>query len=298
MTGTVFNIMRYALHDGPGIRTVVFLKGCPLACRWCHNPESQKASPELMIMQGRCVRCGACVLACPNGAAVLSDNGPEVTDACTACGRCAEACLSGARTIAGSAMTVEDVMVQLTRDRMFFEQSGGGVTVSGGEPFGQSAFLEQLLRACADTGIPVAVETCGMAPEAVIARLAGLIGIFLYDIKLMDARRHVAATGVDNGLILSNLAFLAHHGSSVIVRLPVVPGVNDDEDNAAQTVEMMNRLGLRRVDLLPYHQYGVEKYARLGRPCALGDLEPPSAETMSGLCRVFADAGIEVTVGG
>jgi pyruvate formate lyase activating enzyme len=298
MSGMVFNVMRYALHDGPGIRTVVFLKGCPLACQWCHNPESQGSRPELMITVKRCTGCGDCLTACPTGAAVLVDGVPGATKACTACGQCVDACLVGARTITGRTMTVAEVMSELVRDRVFFEESGGGVTFSGGEPFMQPAFLRSLLEACQDEGISTAVETCGMTDQGELLGMADKVDLFLYDVKLMDTTRHGEATGVGNETILTNLATLAEAHAHVIIRFPVIPGFNDDNENVDLVVAMMRRLGLHDIDLLPYHRIGTDKYRRLGRPYELAELQPPSAETMEDIRRIFADAGIEVSVGG
>ena len=298
MSGTVFNVMHYALHDGPGIRAVVFLKGCPLACRWCHNPESQNVGPELMITAERCIGCGDCLTVCPTGAAVLVDGVPGATDACTACGRCVDVCLAGARTIAGRTMTVADVMSELVRDRVFFEESGGGVTFSGGEPLMHAAFLKSLIDACRDEGISTAVESCGMSDLAPLLAVGDKVDLFLYDVKLMDTARHSEATSVGNETILANLAALAEVHAHVIIRFPVIPGVNDDKDNVDLMVAMMRQLGLCEIDLLPYHRIGTDKYKRLGRSYELAELQPPSAEMMEGIRRVFAEAGIEATVGG
>ena len=298
MTGTVFNVMHYALHDGPGIRTVVFLKGCPLTCQWCQNPESQASRPELMIMAERCSGCGDCLSVCPTGAATLVDGVPGATDACTACGRCVDVCLTGARTIVGETMTETEVMSEIVRDRVFFEESGGGVTFSGGEPFMQPAFLSSLLDRCRDEGISTAVETAGLAERGQLLAAASRIDLFLYDVKHMDSAKHREYTGRGNEIVLANLAALASVHAHVIVRFPVIPGVNDDKDNVDLMVAMMRRLGLREIDLLPYHLFGTDKYKRLGRPYQLAQLQAPSGEAMESIRRVFADAGIEARVGG
>jgi pyruvate formate lyase activating enzyme len=298
VTGTVFNIMHYALHDGPGIRTVVFLKGCPLSCLWCHNPEGQNVQAELMVAPERCVDCGDCVTVCPSGAAVPAGHTADGGRACTACGRCVEACLASARKIAGSDMSVADVLQNVVRDRVFFEESGGGVTISGGEPFGQPEFLNGLADACMAEGIPVAVETCGMADRDDILQVAEQPVLFLYDLKLVDSARHVRWTGVGNESILANLAALAQSRAQIILRYPVIPGANDDDDNVRQTISVMMRLGLHRIDLLPYHRMGTDKYRRLGRMCQLADLQPPSTEKMEAIRRSFVNAGIDASLGG
>jgi pyruvate formate lyase activating enzyme len=195
-------------------------------------------------------------------------------------------------------MTVAEVMSELVRDRVFFEESGGGVTFSGGEPFMQAAFLKSLLEACQNEGISTAVETCGMTDQGELLGMADKVDLFLYDVKLMDTARHGEATGVGNETILTNLAALAAAHARVVVRFPVIPGVNDDSENVSLMIAMMRRLGLREIDLLPYHRIGTDKYRRLGRPYQLADLQPPSAEAMENIRRMFADAGIETSVGG
>ena len=298
MDGTVFNIMHYALHDGPGIRTVVFLKGCPLSCLWCHNPEGQTPGPELMLFADRCTACGDCVRVCPQGAARLVDGVPCVTEACAACGECVEACVQGARTLAGRRMTVPDVLAAVLRDRIFMEESGGGVTISGGEPLMQAAFLRELVEACGREHLPVAVETCGVGARDDLLWLAQQGVLFLYDVKLVDEPRHRQWTGHGNAEILANLRALTEAGARVVVRLPVIPGANDDDANARQLVALLQDLGVRRVDLLPYHRIGTEKYVRLGRQYALLELQPPSAEELGRLQEMFEAAGLEVVTGG
>ena len=298
MEGTVFNIMHYALHDGPGIRTVVFLKGCPLSCLWCHNPEGQAPGPELMLLADRCTGCGDCVRVCPQGAATLVDGVPGITEACTACGQCVEACVQGARTLAGTRMSVTDVLGGLLRDRVFMEESGGGVTISGGEPLLQAAFLRELVDACEGERMPVAVETCGVGDSKDLLWLAQKGVLFLYDIKLVDEARHRQWTGHGNAGILANLRTLAQARAHVVVRLPVIPGANDDDANVGQLAGLMQDLGLRRLDLLPYHRIGTEKYVRLGREYSLPELQPPSTEQLERLQAMFEAAGLEVVTGG
>ncbi|HNW84669.1 MAG TPA: glycyl-radical enzyme activating protein [Candidatus Cryosericum sp.] len=298
MEGTVFNIMHYALHDGPGIRTVVFLKGCPLSCLWCHNPEGQAPGPELMLLTDRCTGCGDCVRVCPQGAATLVDGVPGITEACTACGQCVEACVQGARTLAGTRMSVTDVLGELLRDRVFMEGSGGGVTISGGEPLLQAAFLRELVDACEGERMPVAVETCGVGDSKDLLWLAQKGVLFLYDIKLVDEARHRQWTGHGNAGILTNLRTLAQARAHVVVRLPVIPGANDDDANVGQLAGLMRDLGLRRLDLLPYHRIGTEKYVRLGREYSLPELRPPSTEQLERLQAMFEAAGLEVVTGG
>jgi len=195
-------------------------------------------------------------------------------------------------------MTVAEVMSELVRDRVFFEESGGGVTFSGGEPFMQPTFLRNLLEACREQGISTAVETCGMTDQGELLGMADKVDLFLYDVKLMDTAQHGESTGVGNETILTNLAALAAVHAHVVVRFPVIPGLNDDRENVDLMVLMMDRLGLHRIDLLPYHRIGTDKYRRLGRPYQLAELQPPSVETMENIRRVFADAGIEASVGG
>ena len=219
MTGIVFDIQKFSIHDGPGIRTNVFLKGCPLSCLWCHNPESARFQPELFYRDDKCVGCGACVGACPADCHAVTAEG-HLFDraACVACGACAEVCPTGALEMCGREMTVDEVMAEVLRDRPFYETSGGGMTVSGGEPFARFPFLLELLKAAKEAGLDTAVETSGFTAPAQIAEAAPYIDTFLYDYKETDPEKHRAFTGVDNAPILENLALLDTLGARVILR--------------------------------------------------------------------------------
>ncbi len=273
VSGWVFDVQRFSLHDGPGIRTVVFLKGCPLHCAWCANPESQQPGPQIAWFENLCAGCGRCAEACPRGA-VSMDGGRVRTDRrlCTACGDCAAACSRGARRLMGREVTVDEVMAEVRRDAPFFRRSGGGVTFSGGEPLTQPAFLLECLQRCRRWGYHTAVETCGQARWDDLRAVAAVTNLFLYDLKEFDSARHEELTGVGNELILENLENLLALGADVTVRVPVVPGANDDRESLralATFVAVHPRLG--RVELLPCHALGAHKYAALDRM-------PPTAE--------------------
>jgi pyruvate formate lyase activating enzyme len=274
--GRVFDLQRYSIRDGPGIRTTVFLKGCPLRCDWCQNPESQKPEPESVLFPGRCIDCGACTPACPRGAISPETRRPDPAK-CACCGTCVETCPSAARHIIGRDITVDELLDEAGRDRPFYEESGGGITFSGGEPLAQPAFLGAALDGCRERGFHTAVDTCGYAPREQVEGFARRTDLFLYDIKSMDPERHRSATGVPNGLILENLKALCGLGAAVWVRLPLIPGFNDDEENLRATAAFVRSLtGRPPISLLPYHATAADKYRRLGRPCAReGAVAPP-----------------------
>jgi len=295
-TGLVLDVRRFSIHDGPGIRTTVFLKGCALSCRWCHNPESQSRGAEALVRLGRCIRCGACVEACEHGAVSWEEGGP-VTDRadCAACGACAAVCYAEAREIAGREMTVGEVLAEVERDLPFYLESGGGVTLSGGEPLLQPEFAAALLRAAKGRGIHTALDTCGHAPWEVLDRLRDAVDLFLYDLKLMDDERHRRFTGVPVAAILDNLRALSAAGHAIVLRVPVIPGVNDDDANLDALADCASGLPhLAGVDLLPYHHIGMEKYARLDRSYALPDTRPPSLERMDAVADRLAGRGLPV----
>lgn len=297
--GLVFNLMRFSLHDGPGIRTTVFLKGCPLRCRWCHNPESQSSEPEIICFEERCIHCGDCVAACPHGA--LHSDGQLIhvpEQLCQRCGECADACPSGARQLAGRWMTVPEVLAEVVKDQVFFDESGGGITLSGGEPLLQADFAEALLAACSARRIRTVLDTCGFADTGVMRRVSEHVGLFLYDLKLMNSERHERFTGVKNELILRNLKMLAERGSSIIVRVPVIPGVNNDNDNFDALSEYLSSLKLRDIDLLPYHRLGGDKYLRLHLLPGMEGVDPPTKEEMETIASRLRRDGFHVRIGG
>lgn len=290
MPGTVFDIMKYAIHDGPGIRTVVFLKGCPLRCWWCHNPESQAPGPELMLNPDRCISCGECLTVCPTG------TDPTL---CTDCLRCVDVCHAGARTTAGRTMTVAQVITEIMKDAIFYEESGGGVTFSGGEPLMQPDFLCSLLEQCKARDLHTAIETSGFGRQEDLLRSAAKTDLFLYDLKLMDDDLHRKYTGASNRTILANLQALAAVHANIIVRIPVIPGINDSAENISATAAFAASLGgVREIHLLPYHTAGSHKYTRLGQRYLLPEIQPPTADTMSQLADCAKASGVPVKIGG
>lgn len=298
--GVVFEIKRGAVHDGPGIRTTVFLKGCPLNCLWCHNPEGKSPEPVLAFVRQRCIGCGACVSACPKGAVAMVDGYPETDRSrCSACGMCVAACPTGARAVMGKGYGVDELLSRLERDRAFFETSGGGVTFSGGEPLSQPDFLLSCLRACKARGLHTALDTSGYAPKETVLEAARYTDLFLFDLKDMDPARHLRTTGVPLGPILENLRALDEAGAEIWIRIPLIPNTNCDDATVEAYIRFLS--GLKRrypVFLLPYHPVGEEKYRRLGLAYPLRGLKPPSGERVEEIKAAFAAAGFHVRIGG
>ena len=265
----VMEIERFAIHDGPGIRTTVFLQGCPLACPWCANPESQQIGKHLMYLQKNCVGCGRCAAACPHGCITLREGRPVFDRSCCKhCGACANACMSRAIRFSGKLMEVDDIVATLVRDRSYYAHSGGGITVSGGEPFVQAAGLTALLRSCKTQRLHTAVETTGNVPPRSIAAAEPLIDLFLFDFKHPDAYTLKNVTGGDLTLIMANLRKLTPQ--KVVLRVPVIPGFNFDRETVWRIFEMALAQHITRVDLLAYHELGKGKYAQLGLPYRCG----------------------------
>lgn len=289
-TGQIFNVQRFSVHDGPGVRTTIFLKGCPARCLWCHNPESQSASPRVVKLAERCLSCGGCERVCPN----------ELEPArCTVCGACVDACPSEARQLVGRTATVAEVLDEVAADRVFYEESHGGITVSGGEPLSQPVFLRALLTGARASRLATAVDTCGAGALSSLLEIAPLVDLFLYDIKIMDAARHLAYTGLPLAPVVANLEALGAVHRNIWIRIPIVPGYTDDERCLEETARLAASVpGVRRVHLLPYHRTGAGKFERLGEVCPVDGVVPPSAERMRALAELFTARSLDTRIGG
>ena len=302
-TAVVTNIQRYSTHDGDGVRTTIFFKGCPLSCRWCHNPESQDFRKELFFYGNKCKNCGGCIPRCSSGANGMEE-GRLVFDRskCTACGSCTDWCIYEARELAGVDYTVEQLVKEAKKDRMFYEQSGGGVTLSGGEVMSQDIeFLEPLCRALHREGLSVFIDTCGFAPYEKYEKILPYVDTFLYDIKAMDSAIHQKWTGVENGLILENLKKLSAAGANIYIRIPTIGGVNADEGFMQQVIAFLkeNNIHPAQVNLLPYHNYGRNKYASLAKEYDDASMQVPTNEQMEQFKELFINNGFAKTnIGG
>ena len=297
--GTVFNVQRASFHDGPGVRTTVFLKGCPLSCPWCHNPEGIAPWPEVLYGADRCLSCGECAHVCPREGGPLPAGAALGSDECAACGECAEACPTRARQIAGRSWSVADVLDEVMRDRLTYETSGGGVTFSGGEPLAQGAFLLACLDACRRAGLRTAVDTCGAASLELAVAAARRTHLVLWDVKHTDEARHRELTGAPLAPILANLAAVAEVGVPIWLRVPVIPGLNDDDENLRAVARLAAATpNVQRVSLLPYHRTGSGKLARLGRAGETVPAAGPPAARMHALAAALAAAGVATTIGG
>ena len=297
--GTLINIQRYSVHDGPGIRTTVFFKGCPLSCWWCHNPESEKPSHEIMFFKERCSNCGVCMKRCTEKAIEMLGNVPVADeDKCTLCGKCAEFCPSNAREYVGKDVTVQELMKEIIKDEVFYEESNGGVTFSGGEPLNHSEFLNEVLKSCKERGIHTTVDTSGFAAWKSFEKIVDKVDLFLYDVKHMNNEKHKKYTGVGNATILENLKRLSAKGANIYIRMPIISGVNDDDDHVNEVIKFISSTNIIQVNLLPYHKVGMDKYRRLSMEYKLSGMEKPSEERMAEIMEKFIENGLKVKIGG
>jgi pyruvate formate lyase activating enzyme len=296
--GLVFLIQRYSVQDGPGLRTTIFMKGCPLRCQWCQNPESLKPYPELMSHDTKCMLLGKCAEACPVGAITLDrQNSREINRArCDLCFQCVDACPTKALSKVGEYMTVEDVVAEIERDELFYHRSGGGVTISGGEPLLQWQFVHRLLGACKQRHLHTALDTCGYAPWPVMKKVLEHVDLVLYDIKHMDPEFHKKATGRSNRLILSNLRMIPPR-TRVWLRFPLIPGFNDSTENITELSRLGREIGVEKVSILPYHKLAEEKYRQLGMRRKMSHIEPPSKKRLQEVQTLIESFGLQVTVG-
>jgi pyruvate formate lyase activating enzyme len=303
LSALVTDVQGYSIHDGPGIRTVVFLKGCSLECRWCSNPECISGSSEVGLFRNLCTSCGACAEVCPSGALTYTPgSSPTIDrDLCTGCGECVASCSYKALVLYGRRMTVDEIFDAVRRDAMFYNASGGGITVSGGEPLLQPAFVAALLERCRDAGVHTCVETSGCASESAVRRVLPLVDCWLYDLKLYDAARHSEYTGRTNQIILANAAVVAGSGAEVLFRMPMIPGITDQPSNVEQIADFVERIASSirtagRIELMPYHRLAEGKYRSLDRPSPLAGVAALAVDDLAGAQKVFADHGLQCTI--
>ena len=297
-SGTVFDIQRFSLHDGPGIRTIVFLKGCPLSCKWCSNPESQNMKPVIMYKKNECLHCGRCINACSRKAISFENKTFIDRSICTGCGECANACPAGALVVKGKTMTVQQLIRELKKDATTYRRSGGGITLSGGEPLVQYEFAAELLRACKAQGWDTAIETTGAGITEAVEKVIPYVDTVLLDIKHLDTEKHKKFTGIGNEQILKNAARISQI-SSTVVRVPVIPGFNYSEEEIRAITEFAKTLrGMRTIHLRPYHTFGENKYDLLGRDYALADIKPLKPEELEHLKTMVEREGFQCIIGG
>lgn len=299
----ITNIQKFSIHDGDGIRTTVFFKGCPLKCEWCHNPETQKFEKEMQVDREKCTGCGACAAVCPNGAIHMEEGRPILdAEACIFCGKCTRFCPTGAREVIGQEYTVKELVKELMKDQMFYEESGGGVTLSGGEVMSMDMdYLLAVAKELKRQDVTLTIDTCGFVPYEKFQELLPYVNTFLYDVKVMDPELHKKYMGTDNALILENLVRLAKDGARIYIRIPTVKEVNGNEENMKETIAFLQEHDIHpaQINLLPYHDTGSGKYRKLDMEYKGTDLHAPDKEEMEALAALFINAGYKNTkIGG
>lgn len=297
--GIIFNIQKYSIHDGPGIRTTVFLKGCPLSCNWCHNPESQAIGKEIVFYQDRCTNCGNCINHCIDKAIEQKDGKINLNrERCIACGLCLDQCPRNARDLVGRIIKKEEMIKEILKDRIFFEESDGGVTFSGGEPLMQGDFLKEVLLACKEEGIHTTLDTSGFAPINLIKEIVPYVDLFLYDIKFIDDVKHIKYTGVSNKQIIENFKYITSIGKRVFARVPIIPGINNSDEDIRALGEFLKNSGIEQVNLLPYHNISMGKYAKLSRNYSLKEVIEPTDEEMNEVSNLLSKYNLRIKIGG
>lgn len=296
--GLVFSIQRYSIQDGPGIRTTVFLKGCPLYCRWCANPESQNPFPEIMLRAQKCQACGKCVESCEKGAVAITDGAASIDRSlCDRCMDCVAVCPSGTLEVTGTLMRLEDVVEEAGRDRLFYKNSGGGVTLSGGEPLAQPEFAFNFLKECKARSLSTALDTSGYVKWEILDRVLAHTDLVLFDVKHLDPELHFQETRVRNGLIWENLEKIVQTGRSAVwVRIPVIAGFNDSEDHARHLAERLKKMPVEKISLLHFHEYGKPKYSFLERDYPCSGMAAVEEEKINRLKEILENGGSSVTI--
>lgn len=299
MKGTIFNIQRFSLHDGPGIRTIIFFKGCALRCKWCSNPESHSPKPQILYIPINCIQCQKCVQICPKNA-ISINNGNKVIDysKCDMCGLCVENCCASALEISGRQVEVAELIEEIKKDSIYYSQSGGGVTLSGGETLLQPDFAAELLKECKNHGWNTAIETANFASRSAVEKVMPYTDLFLADLKIYNSKKHEYYTGQGNERIIENIKFIAQSGKNIIIRIPIIPSVNDDVENMYNVVKFANTIGIKEINLLPYHRLGINKYSYLGYDYSLKEILPPPKEKMQELKKIVENAHIKCKIGG